>query len=72
VLPVLEMLGRAVGGRSLGWTGTAGREAVLMAPGRVAVRAVGGIYALAAALAATTPCPLNSAGLAVAAIGGLP
>ena len=66
------MLGRALGGRSLGWTGATGREAVLLAPGRAAVRALGGIYALAAALAATTPCPVNSAGFAVAAIGGLP
>lgn len=66
------MLGRAVGGRSLGWIGEMGREAVLLANGRAAVRAVGGTYALAAALAATTPCPLNSAGFAVAAIGGFP
>lgn len=66
------MLGRAVGGRSLGWTGVTGRETVLLATGRATVRALGGTYALAAALAATVPCPLNSAGLAVAAIGGLP
>ena len=66
------MLGRAVAGRSLGWTGTAGREGVLLAAGRAVVRTVGGIYALAAALAATTPCPLNSAGFTVAAIGGFP
>jgi len=66
------MLGRALGGRSLGWTGAMGREAVLLAPDRAAVRALGGVYTLAAALAATAPCPLNSVGLAVAAIGGLP
>ena len=68
------MLGRAVGGRSLGWTAVTGREATFLAPAgaTVAVRAVGGLYDLPAALAFTMPRPLNSAGFAVAAIAGLP
>ena len=46
-------------------------EAALVGLAGVAERAVGGLYD-GAALAATTPRPLNSAGVAVAAIEGLP
>ena len=68
------VLGRVVGGKSLGWTAArrgaalfSGIRAPLLARSGAAERTAAGLYDRAGALAVTTPRPLNCTVFAVAA-----